>query len=57
LGSELRVGAKALRMPDALVVATAELDPEVDSLLTGNRAVASCVVCAATCSSSLAPAD
>ena len=27
-------------MPDALIVATAELDPEVDSLLTGDHDVA-----------------
>jgi predicted nucleic acid-binding protein len=38
--AELRAGAKALQMPDALVVATAELDPEVDSLLSGDRDVA-----------------
>ncbi len=38
--SELRAGARSLQMPDALIVATAELLPEVDSLLTGDRAVA-----------------
>jgi predicted nucleic acid-binding protein len=38
--AELRAGAKALRMPDALIVATAELDPEVDLLLTGDHGVA-----------------
>ena len=38
--SELRAKAKALRMPDALIVATAELDPEVDSLLTGDGEIA-----------------
>jgi predicted nucleic acid-binding protein len=37
--SELRAGTRSLRMPDALIVATAELDSEVDSLLTGDRAV------------------
>ena len=35
--AELRARAKALRMPDALVVATAEVDAEADSLLTGDR--------------------
>jgi predicted nucleic acid-binding protein len=38
--SELRAGARSLQMPDALIVATAELAPEVDVLLTGDRAVA-----------------
>lgn len=38
--AELRARAKGLRMPDALIVATAELDPEVDTLLTGDRGVA-----------------
>lgn len=38
--SELRAGAKSLQMPDALIVATAELAPEVNALLTGDRAVA-----------------
>jgi len=37
--SELRAGTRSLQMPDALIVATAELDPEVDTLLTGDRAV------------------
>ena len=38
--AELRAGAKALRMPDALIVATAELDPEVETLVTGDRELA-----------------
>ncbi len=38
--SELRADTRSLRMPDALIVATAELDPEVGSLLTGDRAIA-----------------
>ena len=38
--AELRAAASSLRMPDALIVATAELAPEVDTLLTGDRAVA-----------------
>jgi predicted nucleic acid-binding protein len=38
--AELRAAASSLRMPDALIVATAELTPEVDTLLTGDRAVA-----------------
>jgi predicted nucleic acid-binding protein len=37
--SELRAETRSLRMPDALIVATAELDPEVATLLTGDRAV------------------
>jgi predicted nucleic acid-binding protein len=37
--AELRAGAGALRMPDALIVASADLDPEVDSLITGDRGV------------------
>jgi predicted nucleic acid-binding protein len=38
--AELRAGTKSLQMPDALIVATADLDSEVDLLLTGDRAVA-----------------
>jgi predicted nucleic acid-binding protein len=38
--SELWARAKALQMPDALILATAELDPEVDLLVTGDRGVA-----------------
>jgi predicted nucleic acid-binding protein len=38
--AELRARSKALKMPDALVVATAELDSEVGTLLTGDRAIA-----------------
>lgn len=36
----LRARATALRMPDALIAATAELDPEVDLLLSGDRRLA-----------------
>ena len=36
----LRAAAKALQMPDALIVASAELDPQVDLLLSGDRDVA-----------------
>lgn len=38
--SELRAKTRALRMPDALIVATAELDPEVNLLLTGDGDIA-----------------
>jgi predicted nucleic acid-binding protein len=38
--AELRARAKTLQMPDALIVATAELGPEVDLLLSGDRDVA-----------------
>jgi len=38
--SELRADTRSLRMPDALIVATAEFDPEVDTLLSGDRAIA-----------------
>jgi predicted nucleic acid-binding protein len=38
--AELRAEARALRMPDALIVATAELDSEVGLLLTGDHGVA-----------------
>jgi predicted nucleic acid-binding protein len=34
--AELRAASKALRMPDALILATAETDPEVDLLVTGD---------------------
>lgn len=36
--AELRASVRSLGMPDALIVATAELAPEVDTLLTGDRA-------------------
>lgn len=38
--AELRAEARSLRMPDALILATTELEHEVDTLLTGDRAVA-----------------
>ncbi|HEX8752387.1 MAG TPA: PIN domain-containing protein [Solirubrobacterales bacterium] len=38
--AELRSRAKALRMPDALVVATAETQPDIDLIVTGDRRVA-----------------
>jgi predicted nucleic acid-binding protein len=33
----LRAGAKSVAMPDALIVATAELDPDVTALASGDR--------------------
>ncbi len=38
--ADLRSRAKALRMPDALVVATAETHAEVNLIVTGDRRVA-----------------
>lgn len=38
--AELRAAKRALRLSDALIVATAELDPDVDVLVTGDRAIA-----------------
>jgi predicted nucleic acid-binding protein len=38
--AELQAQARGLQMPDALIVATAELDPEVGSLVSGDRNVA-----------------
>jgi predicted nucleic acid-binding protein len=35
--ADLRSRFKSLRMPDALILATAETDPEVASILTGDR--------------------
>lgn len=35
--ADLRSRRKSLRMPDALILATAELDPEVDLIVTGDR--------------------
>lgn len=35
--ADLRSRFKALRMPDALILATAETDPDVDLILTGGR--------------------
>lgn len=34
--AELRSRVKALRMPDALILATAETDPDVDLIVTGD---------------------
>jgi len=38
--ARIRAGAKALAMPDALVAATAELDPDVELLLTADEGIA-----------------
>ncbi len=38
--ADLRAGSKALRMPDALILATAETDPGVDFVLTGDARLA-----------------
>jgi predicted nucleic acid-binding protein len=35
--ADLRSCFKSLRMPDALIVATAETDPEVDLIVTGDQ--------------------
>jgi len=35
--ADLRSRFKALRMPDALILATAETDPEVDLIVTGDQ--------------------
>jgi predicted nucleic acid-binding protein len=35
--ADLRSRFKSLRMPDALILATAETDPEVDLLVTGDQ--------------------
>jgi predicted nucleic acid-binding protein len=35
--ADLRSRVKALRMPDALILATAETDPEVDLIVTGDQ--------------------
>lgn len=32
----LRAGSKSLRMPDALILATAEIDPDVELVVTGD---------------------
>ena len=37
--AELRAAERSLRMPDALIVATADLDPELELLLTGDQLV------------------
>ncbi len=38
--ADLRARARSLRMPDALIVATAETDPDTDLIVTGDRQVA-----------------
>jgi predicted nucleic acid-binding protein len=38
--ADLRSRRKSLRMPDALILATAELQPEVDLVVTGDRQAA-----------------
>lgn len=35
--ADLRAGLKSLRMPDALIIATAHLEPKVDLVLTGDK--------------------
>ena len=35
--ADLRSRFKSLRMPDALILATAETDPDVDLVVTGDR--------------------
>jgi predicted nucleic acid-binding protein len=39
LAADLRARAGVLRMPDALILATAEVDPDTDLLLTGDVAM------------------
>lgn len=38
--AELRVGARSLRMPDALILATAETDADVELLVTADQRLA-----------------
>jgi predicted nucleic acid-binding protein len=38
--ADLRARSRSLRMPDALIVATAETDPDTDLIVTGDRQVA-----------------
>ena len=38
--ADLRSRLKSLRMPDALILATAETDPDVDLIVTGDRRLA-----------------
>lgn len=37
MAADLRSRFKSLRMPDALILATAETDPDVDLIVTGDR--------------------
>jgi predicted nucleic acid-binding protein len=39
IAARLRAGQASLRMPDALIVATAEASPEVDLLVSGDAAI------------------
>jgi predicted nucleic acid-binding protein len=39
--AQLRSGHRSLRMPDALILAAADIHPEVDTLLTGDAGLAS----------------
>lgn len=38
--ADLRARSKSLRMPDALIVATAEAEPDAGAIVTGDREVA-----------------
>ncbi|HET7417740.1 MAG TPA: PIN domain-containing protein [Solirubrobacterales bacterium] len=38
--ADLRSRLKSLRMPDALILATADIEPEVDLILTGDKKAA-----------------
>lgn len=40
MAAELRSRSKSLQMPDALILATAEIDPDVDLIVTGDQQVA-----------------
>lgn len=40
MAAELRSRRKSLQMPDALILATAETDPDVDLIVTGDQQVA-----------------
>ena len=40
LAADLRIRAPALRMPDALILATAESDPGAELIVTGDAAIA-----------------
>jgi predicted nucleic acid-binding protein len=40
MAAELRSRSKSLQVPDALILATAETDPDVDLIVTGDQQVA-----------------
>lgn len=40
MAAELRSRSKPLQMPDALILATAEIDPDVDLIVTGDQRAA-----------------